>query len=193
MKTRLAYLHGLIVSLVLSALTPAQATWIEEEIPANLIKVTASSQFGDGQTARHLCEEKGLRNGRHDNDGSAQTMWHTAQNPPSTSPGRTCPRPRLGCALILPGRRPLIRFYLESQPSQSDGPGIPSDTNSWNSRRYDLVCPDFTGSDRIAARQRQSGSSERSRYEYRQGPLTPVGPHRGRTKGRKLRRAIILV
>jgi len=91
MKTRLAYLHGLIVSLVLSALTPAQATWIEEEIPANLIKVTASSQFGDGQTARHLCEEKGLRNGRHDNDGSAQTMWHTAQNPPSTSPGENLP------------------------------------------------------------------------------------------------------
>ena len=84
-------LQGLILVLALNASSPTQAAWIEEEIPASLIKVTASSQYGEGQAVQHLLDGSGLRNGLHDNDGSAQTMWHTAQNPPSTSPAAGLP------------------------------------------------------------------------------------------------------
>jgi hypothetical protein len=84
-------IQGLILSLALGALSSAQAAWIEDEIAANLIKVTASSQYGDGQAVRHLVDGSGLRDGLHDNDGSAQTMWHTAQTPPSTSPAAGLP------------------------------------------------------------------------------------------------------
>ena len=75
--------------LLLSALAfpwPALAISIEQEIPASMISVSASSEYGTAQSARHLIDGSGLANGRHDNEGSARTMWHSTQKPSPKPP-----------------------------------------------------------------------------------------------------------
>jgi hypothetical protein len=91
MTTGALILRCLIVPLAMIAAPPVGAAWIEEEIPADAIIVTASSQFSPGQDARHLVDGSGLQNGLHDNDGSAQTMWHSAERPAPTSPAPGLP------------------------------------------------------------------------------------------------------
>ena len=62
-----------------------RAVWIENEIPADAITVVASSEFGPEQAARHLTDGSGMEGDLHDNDPSAQTMWHTAEGAAPTS------------------------------------------------------------------------------------------------------------
>jgi len=50
-------------------------------IPAEMISVTPSSQYGSDQAARHLVDGAGMWFDHHDNDGSARTMWHSVENP----------------------------------------------------------------------------------------------------------------
>ena len=91
MKISLVALRALIIPLAMIASPPVQAVWIEEELPSNVVTVTASSQFGGNQMAGHLVNGAGLQNGLHDNDGSSQTMWHTTQRPTSTRAAATLP------------------------------------------------------------------------------------------------------
>ncbi len=70
--------------LLISAQT-ALAVSIETEIPASEITPTASSIFSPLQDVNHLVNGAGLNGDTHDNDGGAQTMWHTAENPAATT------------------------------------------------------------------------------------------------------------
>ncbi|MFO1492555.1 MAG: glycoside hydrolase family 38 C-terminal domain-containing protein [Kiritimatiellia bacterium] len=71
-----------LAGVLLAAASPsASAVTMEEEIPAGLITVTASSAYGERQAARHLVDGSGLTGDRHDADAGANTMWHTTENP----------------------------------------------------------------------------------------------------------------
>lgn len=78
-------MRWLVVTLAMMALLPAHAVWIEEEILTNAITITASSQYGGSQSVRHLMDGSGMFGTLHDNQGSAQTMWHSTQRPQPTS------------------------------------------------------------------------------------------------------------
>jgi len=114
-------LRWLIVPLALIASPPVRAAWIEEEIPADAITVTASSQFGAEQAARHLVDGSGMQNGVHDNDGSSQTMWHTTERPAPTS-----------AAAGLPASPAWVRFDF-AQPRKFDSIHI------WNHNQANLT------------------------------------------------------
>jgi hypothetical protein len=88
--TRLFVLSLVFLFAVLAA-PEGRAAWIAQEVPSSAIQATVSSHYGPAQTAQHLLDGAGMENGRHDNNSSAQTMWHTAQNPALTSPGGTLP------------------------------------------------------------------------------------------------------
>jgi hypothetical protein len=53
--------------------------------------MTASSQFGSDQDVRNLINGKGMLHGFHDNNGSAQTMWHNVSKPSPQSPSLDLP------------------------------------------------------------------------------------------------------
>jgi hypothetical protein len=55
-------------------------------IPGGVIKISASSQFGDDQSVKHLIDDAGMQAGFHDNDRDAKTMWHTQENPHMSAP-----------------------------------------------------------------------------------------------------------
>jgi alpha-mannosidase len=55
-------------------------------VSANLIGVTASSQYGGDQAVSHLVDGSGMWRGLHDNDGSAKTMWHSISHPAPLPP-----------------------------------------------------------------------------------------------------------
>jgi hypothetical protein len=58
-------------------------------IPADLITVTASSEFNPVQAAKHLVDGSGMTLGvLHDNQESATTMWHTCERPKAGRPAR---------------------------------------------------------------------------------------------------------
>src|SRR6185369_15509666 len=59
---------------------------IDEEIPAAAVSVSASSEYGADQSAKHLIDSSGLKNGLHDNRGGAESMWHTVEKPGSKPP-----------------------------------------------------------------------------------------------------------
>jgi hypothetical protein len=63
----------------------------EPAIPANVITVTPSSEYGPGQSARHLVDGSGLLGIAHDNDASANTMWQSAEHPALTPLGHGLP------------------------------------------------------------------------------------------------------
>ncbi len=132
MKSRLQLL---LAALVLSASLSAHAVWIEQEIPRGTITVTASSQFGQQQTVQHLVDGSGMKDGAHDNDGSAQTMWHTVERPAATSP-----------AAGLPGSPAWVRFEF-SPPQRVNSLHI------WNHNQANLT-------DRSFRRTRIFGSSD---------------------------------
>src|SRR5689334_4504128 len=79
----------LLFALVLTR--TVQAVWIEDELPKNLIKVTASSEYASQQTAKHLVDGAGLEGGLHDNDSTSKTMWHTVEQSQPTSPSAGLP------------------------------------------------------------------------------------------------------
>lgn len=86
MKTPLVISRWLISLFPLFAAPATHAIWIEQEIPANLITVSAASEYAPQQAAKHLVDGAGLQGGVHDNDGSGQTMWHSKEHPTPTSP-----------------------------------------------------------------------------------------------------------
>jgi alpha-mannosidase len=114
-------LRGLVLPLALAASPLARAVLIEEEIPTNAITVTASSEFGSAQGARHLVDGSGMKNGLHDNNGSAETMWHTTQNPTPTS-----------AATGLPASPAWVRFDFAT-PRKFDSLSI------WNHNQPNLT------------------------------------------------------
>jgi hypothetical protein len=82
---------AVIIASALAIACPAPAISIDEEIPAALISVAASSVYGPEQSARHLIDGSGLSNGQHDNQGGARTMWHSAEKPAAKLPAPGVP------------------------------------------------------------------------------------------------------
>jgi hypothetical protein len=66
-----------------------QSSGDDSFIPADVIKVTASSEYVPEQAAIHLLDGSGMDGLAHDNHGSAFTMWHTTDThvPSSPAPG----------------------------------------------------------------------------------------------------------
>src|SRR5664279_760891 len=91
MKIKNLSLPCVVLVFTIIASSPARAVWIEQEIPMNAVMVTASIEYSPAQTARHLIDGSGMRNGVHDNEGSAQTMWHTTERPAPTSAAADLP------------------------------------------------------------------------------------------------------
>jgi len=121
MKAAAVILRRLILLVAMIASPPVWAVWIEDEIPANLITVTASSEYNPQQGVRHLVDGSGMQGGVHDNDGSAQTMWHSAERPAATS-----------AAAGLPASPAWIRFEF-AQPQRFDSIHI------WNHNQANLT------------------------------------------------------
>jgi alpha-mannosidase len=97
------------------------AVLIEEPVPVGKITVTASSTFGPSQDVNHLINGAGMEDDRHDNHGSADTMWHTIEKPPATTP-----------ADGLPAATAWVRFEFD-QP-------VPCDTiRIWNHNQAGLT------------------------------------------------------
>ncbi len=108
MKTHNVIIYWLMVPLALITWRPARAAWIVDEIPAKVITVSASSEYGTAQSVRHLLDGSGMQGGLHDNNESAQTMWHSTQRPApaSAAPG-------------LPASPAWVRFDF-AQPQKFD-------------------------------------------------------------------------
>ena len=82
---------ALILPVAALAASSPPTVPLTEALPAVAITVTASSEYGSGQAAQHLVDGSGMRNGLHDDNHSAQTMWHTTQFPAATSPAAGVP------------------------------------------------------------------------------------------------------
>jgi hypothetical protein len=121
MKAAGVILCWLILLVAMTASSPAWAVWVEDEVTANVITVTASSEFGSPQAARHLVDGAGMQGGVHDNNGSAQTMWHTTQRPAPSS-----------AAAGLPESPAWVRFDF-AQPQKFDSIHI------WNHNQANLT------------------------------------------------------
>jgi alpha-mannosidase len=82
-----------IFGLCWLALTgPVLAVSISQTIPADEIRVQASSVYNTGQTPENLINGAGLdAEDRHDNHQYAATMWHTAEHPAASSPATGLP------------------------------------------------------------------------------------------------------
>jgi hypothetical protein len=81
----LTFLFTLLIS------PPARAIWIEQEIPMDTVHVLASTEYSAAQTVRNLVDGSGIRDGLHDNDSTARTMWHTTEHPAATSAAEGLP------------------------------------------------------------------------------------------------------
>ena len=73
------------LTVILTLPLTGKAVVLAAEIPANAIKVTASTTFGPGQAAQHLIDGTGLNGETHDNSNYAGTMWHTVENPAASA------------------------------------------------------------------------------------------------------------
>src|SRR5208283_3211203 len=121
MKAAVVILRWLILLVGMIASSPVRAVWIEDEVSANLITVTASSENGPAQAARHLVDGSGMQGGVHDNNGSSQTMWHSTKRPEPTS-----------ASAGLPASPAWVRFDF-AQPQQFDSIHI------WNHNQANLT------------------------------------------------------
>jgi hypothetical protein len=119
--TGFAILRGLILPLAMITSPPVRAAWIEEEIPASAITVTASSQDGLEPAVRHLMDGSGMHNGLHDNDDSSQTMWRSTARPAPTS-----------AATSLSASQAWVRFDFQ-QPRKFDSMHV------WNYNQVNLT------------------------------------------------------
>ena len=91
MKAPITFLCRLVLPLAVVGPTPVRAVWIDQEISKDLIKVRTSSQYAAEQKPERLIDGSGMQDDRHDNDGSARTMWHTMEKPAPTSPAAGLP------------------------------------------------------------------------------------------------------
>ena len=121
MKAAVAILRWVILLIAVIASPPVWAVWIEEEIPTNAITVTASSEYNPHQGVRHLVDGSGMQGGVHDNNGSAETVWHSTERPAPTS-----------AAVGLAVSPAWIRFDF-SQPQKFDSIHI------WNHNQANLT------------------------------------------------------
>ena len=64
---------------------------LNDTVPASQITVIASSQFSSDQDVHNLINGKGMLRGLHDNNGLAQTMWHSTSRPEPQPPGQGLP------------------------------------------------------------------------------------------------------
>jgi hypothetical protein len=60
-------------------------------VAAKFITVMTSSTFSGQQLPIHLIDGSGMKGLTHDNDGAANTMWHSAERPALTSPAARLP------------------------------------------------------------------------------------------------------
>src|ERR1700722_6177704 len=121
MKIPPACMITLVFSAALFSGSAARAIWIVGDLPGAGITVKVSSQFGADQGARHLIDGAGLRGELHDNDASAQSMWHTDGHSPATA-----------AAQGLPTAPAWVRFDF-AQPERFDSIAI------WNHNQADLT------------------------------------------------------
>jgi alpha-mannosidase len=113
------------VVILFSALAmtcPALAITIDQEIPAAAISVAASSEYSPAQSVQHLMDGSGLTNGQHDNQGGAETMWHSVENPASKSPATgLAPSPAWVRFDFTPPRTfDVIRIWNHNQANLTD-------------------------------------------------------------------------
>ena len=101
------------------AIGSAELVTIVEDI--NPVGITASSEFSPAQTVNNLINGSGLSGDRHDDHASAETMWHTFENPTATAP-----------ATGLPPYPAWIRFDF-SEPKKFDEISI------WNHNQTGLT------------------------------------------------------
>jgi hypothetical protein len=101
---------------------PAQTISIEQEIPAPVISVAASSEYSASQSARHLIDGSGLANGRHDNQAGAQTMWHSTFKPAPQPPASgLAPSPAwVKFDFAQPQKFDAIRIWNHNQANLTD-------------------------------------------------------------------------
>ena len=121
MKTAVMTLRWLILPFAMAASPAVRGVWIEDELPTNGITVTASSEYGPQQMARHLVDGSGMQGGVHDNNGSSDTMWHTSERPAATS-----------AAAGLPAAPAWVRFDF-APPQKFDSIHI------WNHNQANLT------------------------------------------------------
>ncbi len=77
---------AVLAATLLTSAHAARAVLVESEVPATAITATASSTFSPQQDVRHLLDGSGLAGDRHDDEGGARTMWHTAGASAATAP-----------------------------------------------------------------------------------------------------------
>ncbi len=121
MKMKYPLALRLLVAFSMMTSLSARAVWIEHELPMNAVTVTASSEYSPAQTPQHLIDGSGMQDGTHDNNGSAQTMWHTTEKPAPTS-----------AAAGLPASPAWVRFDFQ-QPQKFDSIHI------WNHNQAGLT------------------------------------------------------
>jgi hypothetical protein len=121
MKTKNIIIPWLILWLTMIAALPVRAMWIEGDVPAKLITVTASSEYARGESVRHLVDGSGMGGGVHDNNGSSETMWHSKERPATTS-----------AVADLPASPAWVRFDF-AQPQKFDSIHI------WNHNQAELT------------------------------------------------------
>jgi len=139
MKAPIPLLRRVILVLAVIVSTPVRAVWIDQEVSKDLIKVRASSRYAGEQKLERLVDGSGMQDDRHDNDGSARTMWHTVEKPAPTSP-----------AAGLPASPAWVRFDF-AQPQKFDSIHI------WNHNQANLT-------DRGFRKARIFGSSDGSTW-----------------------------
>ncbi|MEI7900588.1 MAG: glycoside hydrolase family 38 C-terminal domain-containing protein [bacterium] len=86
---RRMFAHGFPALLAAAALAVSVqvsvAVNVDIEVPAAEIKPAASGAYSPSQCVANLVNGAGLNNDLHDNNGSAVTMWHTAEKPSASA------------------------------------------------------------------------------------------------------------
>jgi len=80
-----------IVLTALNVFAQKKTFKINQSINAYDISITASGSFGKEQAVSHLIDGSGMLNDVHDTNGSAQTMWHSPENPSPSAPAKGLP------------------------------------------------------------------------------------------------------
>ncbi|MBM4091756.1 MAG: glycosyl hydrolase [Planctomycetes bacterium] len=86
-------IRQLIVVVTMLATNPAGGSSDLVTVVEDIIStgITASSEFSPAQTVHNVINGSGLSGERHDSHASAETMWHTLENPTATSPATGIP------------------------------------------------------------------------------------------------------
>jgi len=91
-------------------------------IPADAVKVTASSVYGSGQAVSHLVDGSGMTGIVHDNENGARTMWHTSELPAAQSPATGLPASPAWVRfdLMQPAKLESIMIWNHNQNGSTD-------------------------------------------------------------------------